>query len=394
MVCRLSRRGSLNPGGARSNRPLERTIDRNLRDAPVILRDVLQWSKDEVNQTVRTRRTVCLSTTRPGTGGRHGANVTSQCRLSIEGLVGLRQVVGEECGHRQLDHLLELSFQVANRLREIPRDPASWLEERSDPGREFLPQVADVLQADGDDSIPEEVTRLRHPDAPRDCPVLSREEELPHDEPVQSVHLELHPRREIVETSEEAVNGEPRRLDEVFDRDELGALVHDREASEAAHRLVNFLQLTRGELLTTPQPDRVAADDVVPSDHPRQRLGPAPFVRVDRRFRGDRILLKGTDANAETAVVLDREADERTGPNAVRRRPVFREGYAEARVSELLDLAGFQLHDLRKYGTPPNTYAVRPFAGAPCLRRLGRQSTGTAASVRVQGIRSNPPKAS
>src|SRR2546428_1114067 len=386
MVCRLSRRGSLNPDGAWSNGPLECTIDRNLRDATVILRDVLQWSKDEVNQTVRTRRTVCLSTTRPGTGGRHGANVTNQCRLSIEGLVGLRQVVGEECGHRQLDHLLELSFQVANRLREIPRDSAGRLEERPDPGREFLPQVADVLQADGDDSIPEEVTRLRPPDAPRECAVRGGGAHLPPGEPVQSVHLELHPsnlldvslciagddaerellhpRREIVETSEEAVNGEPCRLDEVFDRDELGALVHDREASEAAHRLVNFLQLARGELLTTPEPDRVAADDVVPSDHPRQRLGPAPFVRVDRRFRGDRILLKGTDANAETAVVLDREADERTGPNAVRRRPVFREGHAEARVSKLLDLPGFQLHVPCKYGTPPNTYAVRPMAAA------------------------------
>src|SRR5206468_6371918 len=82
---------------------------------------------------------------------------------------------------------------IANRLREIPRDPASWLEERSDPGREFLRQVADVLHADGDDSIPEEVTRLRHSDATRERTVLSREEELPHDEPVQSVHLELHP---------------------------------------------------------------------------------------------------------------------------------------------------------------------------------------------------------
>src|SRR6266705_3459219 len=417
MVCRLSRRGSLNPGGARSNRPLERTIDRNLRDAPVILRDVLQWSKDEVNQTVRTRRTVCLSTTRPGTGRGDGTNVTGQCRLSVEGLVRLRQVVGEECRHRQLDHLFELSFQVPNRLREVPRDPAGWLEERSDPGREFLPQVADVLQADGDDSIPEEVTRLRHPDAPRDCPVLSREEELPHDEPVQSVHLELHPsnlldvslciagddaerellhpRRVIVETSEEAVNGEPRRLDEVFDRDELGALVHDREASEAAHRLVNFLQLTRGELLTTPQPDRVAADDVVPSDHPRQRLGPAPFVRVDRRFRGDRILLKGTDANAETAVVLDREADERNGPNAVRRRPVFREGYAEARVSELLDLPGFQLHDPCKYGTPPNTYAVRPAPAVLCPKALEAGTRPRSPHPSVFGaFNRNRPKAS
>src|SRR5437016_7872838 len=168
-----------------------------------------------------------------------------------------------------------------------------------------------------------------------------------------------------METSEETVNREPRRLDEVLDRDELRTLVHDREAREAADRLVNLLQLARGELLTTPQPDRVAADDVVAGDHPRQRLGPAPFVRVDRRFGGDRILLERTNANAETPVVLDREADERTGPNAVRGRPVLREGYAEARISQLLDLPGFQFHDPCKYGTPPNTYAVRPMAATP-----------------------------
>src|SRR3989449_2460030 len=168
-----------------------------------------------------------------------------------------------------------------------------------------------------------------------------------------------------METSEETVNREPRRLDEVLDRDELRTLVHDREARESADRLVNLLQLARGELLPTPQPDRVAADDVVAGDHPRQRLGPAPFVRVDRRFGGDRILLERTDADAETAVVLDREADERTGPNAVRRRPVLREGYAEARISQLLDLPGFQFHDPCKYGTPPNTYAVRPMAATP-----------------------------
>src|SRR6266581_5632079 len=279
MVCRLSGRGGLNTGGAWAHGPFKCPVNRDLRDTSVILRHVLQWSKHDLKQTVRTRRAGNLPPTRPGTGRGDGTHVTGQCRLSVEGLVRLRQVVGEECRHRQLDHLFELSFQVPNRLREVPRDPAGWLEERSDPGREFLPQVADVLQADGDDSIPEEVTWLRHPDAPRNRPVLSREEELPHDEPVQSVHLKLHPsnlldvslciagdhakrellhpRREIVQTSEEAVNGEPRRLDEVFDRDELGALVHDREASEAAHRLVNFLQLTRGELLTTPQPDRV-----------------------------------------------------------------------------------------------------------------------------------------
>src|SRR6266571_1235867 len=247
MVDRLSGWDRLRTAGARAYRPFERPIDCDLRDAAVILRDVLQWSKDDLQHPVRTRWTAFLRTTRPGSGAGDGANVTGQCFLSIERLVRLRQVVGKERGHRQLDHFLELSFQVANRLRELPRDPSGRLQERSDPGREFLPQIANVLQADGDDSIPEEVTRLRHPDAPRDCPVLSREEELPHDEPVQSVHLELHPsnlldvslciagddaerellhpRREIVETSEEAVNGEPRRLDEVFDRDELGALV-------------------------------------------------------------------------------------------------------------------------------------------------------------------------
>src|SRR3989442_3345050 len=121
-----------------------------------------------------------------------------------------------------------------------------------------------------------------------------------------------------METSEETVNREPRRLDEVLDRDELRTLVHDREAREAADRLVNLLQLARGQLLTTPQPDRVAADDVVPGDHPRQRLGPAPFVGVNRRLRGDRILFEWTDPHAQAPVVFDREADEGARPNAVR----------------------------------------------------------------------------
>src|SRR5881409_1889082 len=187
-----------------------------------------------------------------------------------------------------------------------------------------------------------------------------------------------------METSEETVNREPRRLDEVLDRDELRTLVHDREAREAADRLVNLLQLARGELLTTPQPDRVAADDVVAGDHPRQRLGPAPFVRVDRRFGGDRILLERTDAHAETAVVLDREADERTGPNAVRRRPVFREGYAEARVSKLLDLTGFQLHTYR------NT-SVDVDMCSGCIRpRGGRLPQAGHASGPVNGLFQKP----
>src|SRR2546422_10990086 len=149
MVWRRFGRGSLNPGEAWANGPFERPIDRDLRDTAIVFRDVLQRSKDELNQTVRTRWTICLSTTRPGTGPGDSPNITSQCRLSIEGLVGLRQVVGEEGGHRQLNHVLELSFQVPNRLREIPRDPAGRIEERPDPGGEVLPQVADILQARG-----------------------------------------------------------------------------------------------------------------------------------------------------------------------------------------------------------------------------------------------------
>src|SRR5881409_4385515 len=152
-----------------------------------------------------------------------------------------------------------------------------------------------------------------------------------------------------METSEETVNREPRRLDEVLDRDELRTLVHDREAREAADRLVNLLQLARGELFTTPQPNRVAADDVVAGDHPRQRLGPAPFVRIDRGLGRDRVLLQRADPYPEAPVVLDREAHEGTGPNPVRRRPVLRERDPETRVPELLDLPGFQLHGPCKY---------------------------------------------
>src|SRR5438445_491628 len=405
MFRRFSGRGGLDTGRAWAHGPFKGPVNRDLSDTSVILRDVLQRSKDELNQTVRTRWTICLSTTRPGTGPGDGANVTSQCRLSIEGLVGLRQVVGEEGGHRQLNHVLELSFQVPNRLREIPRDPAGRREERPRAGGEFLPQIADVLQGDGDHPIPEEVTRLRHPDSPRDRAVLRREEELPHDEPVQSVHLELHPgdlldvsfriagddaerqllhpRSEIMQTSEEPVDREPRRLDEVLDRDELGALVDNREAGQAAHRLVNLLQLARGELLTTPQPDGVATDDVVAGDHPRQRLGPAPFVGVDRRLCGDRIFLERPDPHAETPAAFNRAADQGAGPDATRRRPVFREGDPETRVSQLLDLPGFQLHDPSKYRTPPNTYAVRPVAASSSMRwrpaidrnlRIGRRS--------------------
>src|SRR5256712_6853582 len=162
-----------------------------------------------------------------------------------------------------------------------------------------------------------------------------------------------------MESPEETVDGDPRRLDEILDRDEFRALVHNRESGEAADRLVDFLQLTRGQLLSTPKADRVTSNDVIAGNHSRERLRPAPFIRVDRRLRGDRIFLQRTDPHAEASVVLDREAQEGAGANPVRRGPVFRERDPEARIAELLDLAGFDLHGSAYIRARINTYSVR-----------------------------------
>ena len=85
-----------------------------------------------------------------------------------------------------------------------------------------------------------------------DGSVRSGEEELADHEPVQPVHLDLHPgdflnaahgfarqetedellhpRREVVEPPQEAVDRKASRFDEVLDRHEPRALVYDREA--------------------------------------------------------------------------------------------------------------------------------------------------------------------
>src|SRR5256885_4722772 len=237
-----------------------------------------------------------------------------------------------------------------------------------------------ILQGDRDHAISEEVSRLRHPDPPGNRAVLRREEELSHDEPVQPIDFEchaanlldvrlripgddaerelLHAGRQVMESPEETVDGEPRRLDEILDRDEFRALVHNRESGEAADRLVDFLQLTRGQLLSTPKADRVTSNDVIAGNHSRKRLRPAPFIRVDRRLRGDRIFLQRPDPHAEASVVLDREAQEGAGANPVRRGPVFRERDPEARIAELLDLAGFELHGSAYIRARINTYSV------------------------------------
>ena len=341
---------------------------------------MLERSEDELEQAVRPRSTAGRRAARSRTGFRGSPNVPDQRRLVVERRVRLPEIVGEKRRHRQLDDLLELSLQVADRLRKLPRNPSIRLQKRSDPGRRFLPQVADILQGDRDHAISEEVSRLCHPDPPGDGAVLRREEELSHNEPVQPIHFELHaanlldvplriPRddaerellhagRQVMESPEEAVDGEPRRLDEILDRDEFRALVHDRESGQAADRLVDLLQLTRGQLLSTAKADRVASDDVVPGNHSRERLRPAPFVRVNRRLRGDRIFLKGTDPHAEASVVLDREAQEGAGADPVRRGPVFRERDPEARIAELLDLAGFELHGSAYIRARINTYSV------------------------------------
>ena len=59
----------------------------------------------------------------------------------------------------------------------------------------------------------------------------------------------LHAGREVVEPSKEAVQREAGGLREVFDRHELGTLVHNRETREAPDRVVDLLELSRGQLL-------------------------------------------------------------------------------------------------------------------------------------------------
>src|SRR5207245_10886453 len=129
------------------------------------------------------------------------------------------------------------------------------------------------------------------PDPPGERAVRRREDERSHTEPVQPIVFEFHaanlldvplriPRddaerellhagRQVMESPEEAVDGEPRRLDEILDRDEFRALVHNRESGEAAARLGDFLRLTRGHLRSTPKADRVTSNDVIAGNHSR-----------------------------------------------------------------------------------------------------------------------------
>ena len=194
--------------------------------------------------------------------------------------------------------------------------------------------------------------RLCDADLRRDRPVLRREQELPDDEPVQAVDLHLHSGdlsercarvadqrtqhdllhagREEVQASQEAVDRKPGRLDEILDRHELRALIHDREARESSDRLVDLLQLAGRQLLAALHADRVAADDVVPGDHARHPFRRRPRIRIDGRLRRDRELFVRPESDPQRAVVFDHEAQQGSGPDPVRLRPTLRQRDAEA----------------------------------------------------------------
>src|SRR5207253_9263556 len=123
-------------------------------------------------------------------------------------------------------------------------------------------------------------------------PIRCGEEGLADDGPVATVHLDLHasnlfgapdrllrkhaeggflhPRGEVVKSTQEPVDRNAGGLYELFDRHEPRALVHDGEPGEAADGLMNLLELTGRNLIAAPHLDRVAADDVVARDQPRQ----------------------------------------------------------------------------------------------------------------------------
>ncbi len=320
---------------------------------------------------------------------RRSREVRADRRLQIEGFVRLTHVHGEEGGHRRLDEPLEPLFD----RRDGPRQSLGRLppgrKTSSGVGGELLPEVRDVLEADRDHAIAEEMPRLGDADLRRDRPVLRREQELPDDEPVQAVDLHLHPRDlaerrtriadqrtqhdllhaggEEVQASQEAVDREPGRLDEVLDRHELRALIHDREAGESSDRLVDLLQLAGRQLLAALHADRVAADDVVAGDHARHPLRRRPRVRIDRRLRRNRELLVRPKADPQRAIVLDREAQQRSGSDPVRLRPMLWQRDAEARIPELLHLAGLHLHGLEYVSAPINRYSSGPASGSMFL---------------------------
>src|SRR5438552_18813973 len=147
-----------------------------------------------------------------------------------------------------------------------------------------------------------------------------------------------------MEPPKEAVDRESGRLHEILDRHEPRALVDDRQSREPADGLVDLLELSRRELIPAADLDRVATDDVVAGDEPRQRLGPGPVVGVNGRLRCTGILYERTDPNSQGPVVLDRQVQDGPGEDAVRLGPSLRKRDSEARVPQFLDLPALELH--------------------------------------------------
>src|SRR5205807_8703707 len=178
------------------------------------------------------------------------------------------------------------------RLHQLLRRRTTGWHGRTDLARHLPPKVSDVLEGRRGKSVPEQVSRFRDTDLGRDRPIRCREEELADDEPVETVHLNLHagnlfdatdrlprehtkgeflhPRREVVESTQEPVDRKAGGFYEIFDRHEPRTLVHDGQPGDAADGLVNLLELTGRNLFAAPYLDRVAADDVVARDQPRQ----------------------------------------------------------------------------------------------------------------------------
>src|SRR3990170_4256138 len=188
-------RGARTPAGGPSRDALGGSPrSRELRDRPVVLRDVLDGPQDGAQEDAR-RAEVPRLPARPHLRDCpvELADLRLEGGLRVEGIVRLHEIRREEGGHRELHDLFESATEGGDRLRELLRDPAGRLEEGQAPRRDLLPEVPDVLEHDGDDPGPDEVARLDLPDLARDAPVLGREEELADDEPVEAVDLRLHP---------------------------------------------------------------------------------------------------------------------------------------------------------------------------------------------------------
>src|SRR5207247_1571711 len=162
---------------------------RYLRDRPVVLRHMLERTKDDPQEVGGGLRGIG-----PAPCGRQAKlpQVSNERHLKVQCFVRLLEVGGEERGHRELDDFFESSLEPADRLHQVLRRRTTGSHGRTDLGRHFLPKVSDVLEGRRGNSVPEQMSRFRDTDLGRDRPIRCREGELADDEPVETVHLNLH----------------------------------------------------------------------------------------------------------------------------------------------------------------------------------------------------------